>query len=117
ELDRHLSMWTRTQTPHAVMHALQARGVPASALHHPAHELADPHLRARGYAQSFEQPPLGRITAEGPAFRASELPPPIQRAAPLLGEHSRGVCRDWLGLPEAEIDRLLADGVLEAPRA
>lgn len=85
------------------------------ALHHPAHELADPHLRARGYLQKFEQPPLGTLTAEGPAFRATDLPAPIERAAPLLGEHSRAVCRDWLGLPDAELDALLAAGVLEEP--
>jgi benzylsuccinate CoA-transferase BbsF subunit len=89
--------------------------VPAAALHHPAHELADPHLRARGYLQSFEQPPLGRVVAEGPAFRASDLPAPIQRAAPLLGEHSREVCREWLGLAGAELDALFAEGVLEEP--
>ena len=79
------------------------------------HELADPHLRARGYLQTFEQPPLGRIVAEGPAFRGSDLPAPIQKAAPLLGEHSREVCREWLGLADVELDALFADGVLEQP--
>ena len=115
QIDRHLSVWTRTLTPHEVMHRLQARGVPAAALHHPAHELADPHLRARGYLQSFEQPPLGKLTAEGPAFRGSDLPAPIQFAAPLLGEHSREVCRDWLGLADAELDVLIREAVLEEP--
>ena len=115
QIDRHLSVWTRSLTAHEVMHRLQARGVPAAALHHPAHELADPHLRARGYLQSFEQPPLGKLVAEGPAFRASDLPAPIQFAAPMLGQHSREVCRDWLGLADAELDALLADGVLEEP--
>ncbi|MEX2205553.1 MAG: CaiB/BaiF CoA-transferase family protein, partial [Myxococcota bacterium] len=115
QIDRHLSVWTRTLTAHEVMHRLQARGVPAAALHHPAHELADPHLRARAYLQSFEQPPLGELTAEGPAFRATDLPAPIQHAAPMLGEHSRAVCRDWLGLADAELDALLAEGVLEEP--
>lgn len=115
EIDRHLSVWTRAQTPHEVMHRLQARGIPATALHHPAHELADPHLQARGYLQSFEQPQLGRLVAEGPAFRASRLPAPIQRAAPMLGEHSREICREWLGFSDAEIDALFAAGVLEEP--
>jgi crotonobetainyl-CoA:carnitine CoA-transferase CaiB-like acyl-CoA transferase len=114
-LDRHLSVWTRERTPHEVMHLLQARGVPAAALHHPAHELADPHLRARGYFQSFAQPPLGTLTAEGPAFRASGLPAPIQFAAPFLGEHTRAVLRDWLGLADAELEALFAAGVLEEP--
>ena len=116
-LDRHLSVWTRERKPHDVMHALQARGIPAAALHHPGHEIADPHLRERGYFQSFEQPPFGRLTAEGPAFRASDLPAPIQFAAPRLGEHSRDVCRDWLDLPAAEVEALFAAGVLEAPPA
>ena len=115
ELDRHLSGWTRERKPHDVMHALQAHGIPAAALHHPGHELADPHLRARDYFQSFDQPPFGRLTAEGPAFRASDLPAPIQFAAPRLGEHSRDVCRDWLDLSAAEVEALFAAGVLEAP--
>jgi crotonobetainyl-CoA:carnitine CoA-transferase CaiB-like acyl-CoA transferase len=114
-LDRHLSVWTKARTPHAIMHALQARGIPAVALQHPAHEIADPHLIARGYPQTFDQPPLGRITAEGPAFRASDLPGPIQRPAPMLGQHTREVCRDWLGLEDGEIDVLFAGGVLEEP--
>ena len=115
QIDRHLSVWTRAHAPHDVMHRLQAAGVPAAALHHPAHELADPHLRARGYLQTFEQPPLGRIVAEGPAFRGSALPAPIQWAAPMLGEHSREICAEWLGLPEAELDVLFSEGVLEEP--
>jgi crotonobetainyl-CoA:carnitine CoA-transferase CaiB-like acyl-CoA transferase len=114
-LDRHLSVWTRERKPHEVMQLLQEHGVPAAALQNPAHEIADPHLRARGYLQSFDQPPLGRLTAEGPAFRASALPAPIQFAAPMLGEHSRAVCRDWLGLEDGEIEALFAGGVLEEP--
>jgi crotonobetainyl-CoA:carnitine CoA-transferase CaiB-like acyl-CoA transferase len=114
-LDRHLSVWTRSQAPHAVMHGLQTRGIPAVVLQHPGHELVDPHLIARGYPQTFDQPPLGRIIAEGPAFRASDLPPPIQKPAPLLGEHTRDVCREWLGLGADEVDALFADGVLEEP--
>ena len=115
EIDRHLSVWTRTQTPHALMHRLQASGIPAAALHHPAHEIADPHLHARGYLQTFDQPPLGRITAEGPAFRGTDLPAPIQKPAPMLGQHSREICREWLGIEEAQIEALIAGGVLEEP--
>lgn len=57
----------------------------------------------------------GTLTAEGPAWRASALPAPIQEAAPLLGEHARAVCAEWLALPAAEIEALLAAGVLEEP--
>ena len=35
--------------------------------------------------------------------------------APMLGEHTREICRDWLGLEDAEIDRRLAEEILEEP--
>ena len=35
------------------------------------------------------------------------------RQAPRLGEHTREIARDLLGLSDAEIDRLVAAGALE----
>ena len=40
------------------------------------------------------------------------IPDAELRPAPMPGEHTRQVCRDRLGLEDAEIDRLIADGVL-----
>jgi crotonobetainyl-CoA:carnitine CoA-transferase CaiB-like acyl-CoA transferase len=37
--------------------------------------------------------------------------------APRLGEHTREICRDLLGLPAAEIERLIADGALEVAKS
>jgi len=38
---------------------------------------------------------------------------PIMRTpAPLVGQHTREICRERLGLADAEIDRLIADEVL-----
>jgi crotonobetainyl-CoA:carnitine CoA-transferase CaiB-like acyl-CoA transferase len=34
-------------------------------------------------------------------------------AAPLVGEHTREICREQLGMDEAEIERLVASVVLE----
>jgi crotonobetainyl-CoA:carnitine CoA-transferase CaiB-like acyl-CoA transferase len=30
--------------------------------------------------------------------------------APLIGEHTEYVCKEFLGIPEAEFDQLLVDG-------
>ncbi len=116
EIDRQLAAWTAERDPASVMQLLQARGVPAGVLAHPEHQLADPHLAARGYLRPLNQPPIGDLVLEGPAFHGSDLAEPDVRPAPLLGEHTREVCGELLGLSEAEIDRLLADGVLEEPR-
>jgi crotonobetainyl-CoA:carnitine CoA-transferase CaiB-like acyl-CoA transferase len=43
----------------------------------------------------------------------TRLPEPLLSSAPLLGQHTRPVCRDLLGLSDQEIDALIAQGVLE----
>jgi len=50
-------------------------------------------------------------TETGPApFR--HIPPAPQRPAPLPGQDTRGVCREVLGMGDAEIQRLIAGGAL-----
>jgi crotonobetainyl-CoA:carnitine CoA-transferase CaiB-like acyl-CoA transferase len=50
---------------------------------------------------------------DGAAFRGDLMVGPAIRKAPDLGEHTRQIARELLGLDDAEIDRLLAAGVLE----
>jgi len=116
EIDRHLEAWTGERDPQAARDALQAEGVPAGDLQHALHMLADRHLADRGFIRVIDQPGLTTLMFEGPFFRASDLPESADRPAPLLGEHTQEVCREHLGLADAEIDALLAEGVLEVPR-
>jgi crotonobetainyl-CoA:carnitine CoA-transferase CaiB-like acyl-CoA transferase len=113
EIDAKLAEWTAARTPREAMERLQARGIPAGIVAHARHHMEDPHLAARGYLKPVEQKPIGRIVLEGPAFRGSDLPDPIVGPAPMLGEHTREVCRELLAMTDAEIDRLIAEGALE----
>lgn len=112
-LDEELSAWTRPHDAYHLMALLQGRGIPAGVVLSPAEQLADPHLAERGYHRPVDQPPYGRIVLEGPAFRGTGLPGPIIRRAPGLGEHTRAICTELLEMTHAEIDALLAEGVLE----
>ena len=51
-----------------------------------------------------------------PAIDATDLPPTADGPAPLLGQHTREVCRELLDLADPEIDALVAEGVLEEAR-
>jgi crotonobetainyl-CoA:carnitine CoA-transferase CaiB-like acyl-CoA transferase len=75
--------------------------------------LTDPQLVARGFLVNVEQADAGPLTFDGAAFRASDMAPPHIGPAPRLGEHTREICRDVLGLDLQEIDRLVDGGVLE----
>jgi crotonobetainyl-CoA:carnitine CoA-transferase CaiB-like acyl-CoA transferase len=113
EIDQGIAAWTRERKAIDVMHALQARGVPAGVVAHPAHQMSDPHLAERGYFRVLDQVALGQISVEGMGFRGTRLPEPRLSSAPLLGEQTRAICRDLLGLSDEEVDALIAEGVLE----
>jgi crotonobetainyl-CoA:carnitine CoA-transferase CaiB-like acyl-CoA transferase len=79
----------------------------------PREQLRDPHYQVRGYARWVDQQGLGWMAFEGPAFRASGMKDVRITQAPLIGEHTREIARDQLGLDADEIDQKIAEGVLE----
>ena len=116
EIDGHLAAWTETQSKVAVTSALQMFGVPVAPMLTGSEQARDPHFQARGFPRWIEQQELGWIAMEGPAFQASGMSDVVTRQAPLLGEHTRAVCRELLELPDAEIEELVEAGALEVPR-
>ncbi len=71
----------------------------------------DPQVRHLGLVTDIEQPGYGRARMLRFPVDASATPATIRRPAPLLGEHTAEVLGE-LGLPTAEIDRLVAAGVV-----
>ena len=112
EVEEAVSAWTRTLSKHAVTEACLAAGVPAGPMLTSSQQLQDPHLAARGYLVELDQPPIGLMTFEGPAFAATGMADADIRPAPGLGEHTREIIAD-LGLDEAAIDDLVTRGILE----
>ncbi len=115
DLDAHLSAWTCERSDCDVMLILQAAGVPAGMMTYPSDLVTDAHSVARRFPRTVDQPPLGEIVLEGAAFEASGMPDPLVTPAPALGQHTREICREILGLDDARIDALIAEGALEEP--
>ena len=113
EIDEHITGWTMQRADREVMELLQAHGVPAGMMTYASDEPDDPHLVARGYPVPVQQPGVGDMIMEGPAFQATDMAPVFIGPAPWLGEHTREIARTLLGLSEGETEKLLADGVLE----
>ncbi len=113
ELDTHVSAWAAERTDREVMLALQAAGVPAGMMMYPADLVADQHSVARHFPRVVDQPGLGDVILEGAAFEATGMPEPLITPAPMLGEHTREICREILAMTDAEFDELVSDGALE----
>jgi crotonobetainyl-CoA:carnitine CoA-transferase CaiB-like acyl-CoA transferase len=76
-------------------------------------QLHDPHYQVRGYARWVHQQGVGWMAFEGPAFRASGMSDVRIEQAPLVGEHTREIARELLGLDPSEIEAHIAAGILE----
>jgi crotonobetainyl-CoA:carnitine CoA-transferase CaiB-like acyl-CoA transferase len=112
-LDAALSEWTRARKKYDAAAELQRHGVPCGPMLTSTDQLDDPHFAARGYARWTDQQDIGKISMEGPCFQATGMTDADIRQAPRLAEHTREICRDVLGMADAEIERLIAAGALE----
>jgi len=115
KLDELVAQWTREREPAEAMETLQDSSIAAGVVAHPAHHLADPQMTFRGYQKLCVQPNYEALMIEGPPFLGSDLPEPIIEAAPMLGEHTRELAMQLLGLGEEEVQALIDEGVLEDP--
>ena len=111
-----LGEWTATMSRFDAAASLQMFGVPAAPVYTSTDQSFDPHYQARGYLRWLEQQDLGWMCFEGPAFHATGMSDVDLRQAPLMGEHTREIARERLGLDEEEIEKLVAAGTLEVPR-
>ncbi len=105
-----------TRTRAQWLAAFDAAGVPAGPVHSIGEALAHPQTLARGMVVDLVHPQAGPTKAIGCPVHFSETPTAIDRPAPLLGEHTREVLREY-GYSDAEIDALAAEDAIEAPRA
>ncbi len=103
---------TASRERHELADALQAGGVPASAVQSSSDLLSDRQLAARDFWRRLKHPVIGEITAPAAPFRHDGGRTGPERAAPLLGEHTRELARTLLGLSDVEIDELTAEKVL-----
>ncbi len=111
-LDALVGAWTAGRDAPTAMHELQQAGVPAGVVQRASAVLADAHLAARGYFVRLDHAEAGVRVYDGPPFRLSRTPARLDRAAPLLGEHTFEVATTVLGLSPAEAAALVADGTL-----
>ncbi|WP_234027662.1 CaiB/BaiF CoA transferase family protein [Pseudonocardia dioxanivorans] len=92
--------------------ALDRAGVPGGPVLTYSEALAQAQVAAREMVLDVTHPVIGPMHALGVPAKMSETPASVRTPAPLLGQHSREVLRG-LGRTDAEIDALVADGVVE----
>jgi crotonobetainyl-CoA:carnitine CoA-transferase CaiB-like acyl-CoA transferase len=96
----------------ALVDDLKAQGVPAAPVRSVAQALADEHTQARGLLLAVQHPTAGAFRTLATPLSLANTPTAVRRAPPRLGEHTRQILQDDLGLSAAAVDALMRDGVV-----
>ena len=102
-----------TRTKAEWVAAFDAAGVPVGPVHTIGEALEHPQTLARDMVVALDHPQAGATRALGCPIHFSATPARVNRPAPMLGEHTRELLREY-AYSDAEIDALEADGVVEA---
>ncbi|MGN6579256.1 MAG: CaiB/BaiF CoA transferase family protein [Bordetella sp.] len=85
---------------------LEAAGVPAGPINTLEQVYQDPQVQARGMKLELPHPTAGVAPIAASPLKLSGSPVRYERPAPTLGQHTRQVLSERLGLSDAEIDAL-----------
>jgi crotonobetainyl-CoA:carnitine CoA-transferase CaiB-like acyl-CoA transferase len=110
DLRTELEAWTAARDKHAAAELLQRHGVCAAPVccGRDAHD--DPQLLATGFLFEVDHPEAGRHRYNDLPFRFEGAQDKAREPAPLLGQHTRELLREWAGLDEAAIGQLVETG-------
>ena len=108
EIEKETSRETRAHW----LERLEKAGVPAGPINDYAEALADPHALARNMVVDLMHPGAGAIKALGVPVKLSDTPGAVERAAPLIGQHTAEILRE-LCYSESEERSLRSSGVIE----
>ncbi|MEM7693768.1 MAG: CoA transferase [Pseudomonadota bacterium] len=114
-IEAEVSALTRQRTKAEWMAALAPLGVPVGPINTIADAFAEPQAAARGAVVTHDHPLAHDGTARtiGNPIKMSKTPPDTRLRPPMRGEHSRDILAGRLGLSDAAIDALAADGVVD----
>lgn len=111
EIRNALEAWTRTRTKMEVFHTLAKLGIPAAPVLDTVEVIDDPHFNQRGMIVEFNHAKRGKFKMPGCPIRLSKNDYEY-RAAPLLGQDTESVLKEWLSLSQDEIAGLKSEKVI-----
>ncbi|HYH40949.1 MAG TPA: CoA transferase, partial [Burkholderiales bacterium] len=88
--------------------------IPVGAINNLAQVVEHPQVKARQSLRDVDHPSVGRVRVVGSPVRLSKTPAREPTPSPVMGQHTREVLQEVLGLSADEVAKLEAAGVVAA---
>jgi crotonobetainyl-CoA:carnitine CoA-transferase CaiB-like acyl-CoA transferase len=108
-----VTAWVAARPRAEILAVLEKHEVVCAGVNDASDIVADPHFQERTLVELTGNDVLGRVLMPGPVLHLASFDGPTYDGVPLIGEHSRSVLADWVGLSEADFDALAATGVVK----
>lgn len=106
-----IETWTRQRTIDEVVDTLLAAGIPSSPVNTIDRVVKDPHIAgAREMFVELEHPVAGKMKVTGNQLKFTNNKVVIDTPAPLLGQHTEEVLKEFLGMAHEEYQAFQAAG-------
>jgi formyl-CoA transferase len=109
-----IEKWMAGKTRTEVVDTLNAAGVPTGPVYTAKDVFADDHFRRRKMLVEIDDPEVGPNIFARTTPHLSTTPEIPVDPAPNLGQHTRSILQELLGLSSAEVEELSRAGVVEA---
>ena len=109
-----VSAWTRQHDGAEIERLLLEAEVPVSRVYTMPDIFADPHFAERGMLPRVPHPQLGELVHPGVVPRLSATPGRIVKSGPDLGQDTRAILSEDLGLSASEVDALIERKIVHA---
>jgi CoA:oxalate CoA-transferase len=101
-----IESWTKKENLQDIVNLLTKEGVPVGEVNTIDRIVNDPNIQLRKMMVEMDHPQAGKVTVANTPIRFSDSYNENIRPAPLLGEHTREVLMENLGLTEKDIKEL-----------
>jgi len=95
-----------------ILNILINAGVPVGEVNTIDKIVDDPNIKLREMIVEVEHPQAGKVKITDTPIKLSLTPGKVEKASPLLGEHTEEVLGELLGFSKEEIEGLKKEGVV-----
>ena len=107
-----ITHWSKIKTVQEVLDILLQAGVPVGEVNTIDKIVEDPNVKLREMIVEVEHPQAGKVKITDSPIKLSLTPGKVEKASPLLGQHTEEILKKLLGFSKEKINSLKKEGIV-----